>query len=161
MLVDLTLFGLAIPICILAAWSDLKTMTIPNSLSIIGAAVVVAAVLLLLPFDQALTRIITGLVVLVVGFILFSLGGIGGGDVKLAAALFPLIATSDLIPFTLLLSITTLCAVLTHKIVGSLGMLKPAIANWASWQDQKKFPFGFALSGAFLIYLGLSAMNPA
>ena len=101
MFVDLTFFALAIPICLFAAWSDLKTMTIPNSITIVSALVVVLAVLALVPFDQAMTRLLTGLGVLAGGFILFSLGGIGGGDVKLAAAILPLVATEGKLLFVL------------------------------------------------------------
>ena len=70
----------AIPISIWAALSDMKTMKIPNRavLALFGVFVVVG--LIALPFDQYLWRFSHLAVILLIGFILSTLGLIGAGD---------------------------------------------------------------------------------
>jgi prepilin peptidase CpaA len=70
-----------------AAASDLFTMTIPNALSIVllvAFAILAAAGGLVL--ETVLLNVAACLVVLLLTFVLFALGWIGGGDAKLAAA---------------------------------------------------------------------------
>ncbi len=70
-----------------AAASDLLTMTIPNKLSL--ALIAAFAVLALaggLPASIILLHLGAGALVLALAFLFFSLGWIGGGDAKLAAA---------------------------------------------------------------------------
>ncbi len=69
-----------------AAFSDLFTMTISNWISIVlVVAFVVIAALLGMPSSTILLHLGCGAAVLVVSFILFAFGWIGGGDAKLAA----------------------------------------------------------------------------
>ncbi len=70
-----------------AAFSDLLTMTISNFVSI--ALVVLFFILALslgMPADEIGLHVAAGTLMLVVTFIMFTLGWIGGGDAKLAAA---------------------------------------------------------------------------
>ena len=70
-----------------SAASDLVTMTIPNAVSLILVGVfVVVAFMSDMPLYEIGSHLLAGLVVLVVTFTLFSMGAIGGGDAKLAAA---------------------------------------------------------------------------
>ena len=71
---------------VLAASTDLLTMKIPNNLILylVGAFAMVA-LLVQLPLDQLAMHGGSGALVLVIGFTLFALGWIGGGDAKLAA----------------------------------------------------------------------------
>jgi prepilin peptidase CpaA len=71
----------------LAASMDLFTMTIPNRLSLaVAVAYVVLALALGAPLQVVLFNLSCGMAVLAIAFCLFSLGWIGGGDAKLAAA---------------------------------------------------------------------------
>src|SRR5258708_10452606 len=70
-----------------SASSDLFTMTISNRVSVaLVIGYLALAVAMRLPFDTVAVHLSCGLAVLVVAFILFSQGWIGGGDAKLAAA---------------------------------------------------------------------------
>lgn len=69
-----------------AAYSDVKSFTIPNSLTL-------AVLLLYIPFVLSsggtvdwTAGLIVAAIVLVVGFVLFAFGTVGGGDIKLLAA---------------------------------------------------------------------------
>lgn len=69
-----------------AALNDVRSLTIPNRISIAIALLYPAFVLSSgLPIDW-LGGLLTGGGVLLVGFVLFALGGLGGGDAKLLAA---------------------------------------------------------------------------
>ena len=71
----------------LAGSMDFFTMTIPNKISLaLVAAFVVAAVAVQAPIDQVMIHVGVGVAALVVGFGLFALNLLGGGDAKLMAA---------------------------------------------------------------------------
>jgi prepilin peptidase CpaA len=73
---------------VVAAVSDLLTMTIPNRLVLaVAGAFAVAAPLAGLGLAEIGLHVAAAAIVLVVGFLLFAPGWIGGGDAKLAAAL--------------------------------------------------------------------------
>ncbi|MGA0533079.1 A24 family peptidase [Hansschlegelia sp. KR7-227] len=84
-----TLVVVVLPALVLvAAASDLLTMTIPNRLVLAIAAVfLLAAPLAGLGLSQIGMHLLAGLLVLAIGIALFAPGWIGGGDAKLAAAL--------------------------------------------------------------------------
>ena len=70
-----------------AAISDLRSLRIPNGLCAAMAALGPVAVYLTIPETGAATgAILTGLITLAVGWAMFEMGWLGGGDAKLAAA---------------------------------------------------------------------------
>ncbi len=69
-----------------AAFSDLFTMTISNWISLaLVAAFVLLAMVIGLPGSVILAHLACGFGVLIVAFVLFACGQIGGGDAKFAA----------------------------------------------------------------------------
>jgi prepilin peptidase CpaA len=71
----------------LAAALDLLTMKIPNRLSAaLALGYFVAALLAHVPVHEMAMHVMCGAFMLLFTFVLFSLGWIGGGDAKLAAA---------------------------------------------------------------------------
>jgi len=70
-----------------AAANDLFTMRIPNKISLaLIAGFALAALYLRLPLEAVLTHVGVGAAALAVGFVMFSLRLLGGGDAKLMAA---------------------------------------------------------------------------
>ncbi len=66
---------------------DLFTMTIPNRVSIgLIVAFIVAAIVVPLGWSDIANHVGAGLLMLAVGFAMFALGWLGGGDAKLLAA---------------------------------------------------------------------------
>lgn len=89
-----------------AAMSDILTMTIPNRLSAaLVAAFAVLAVAAGLGWGQAAEHAGAGLLVLAVGFALFSAGVIGGGDAKLAAATALWLGYGSLLDYVVIASV--------------------------------------------------------
>ncbi len=108
------------PFCMLfAAISDALSMTIANRVSVIlvGAFALIAP-LTGMPWQDYAMHFAGGAAVLVVTFVLFAVGGMGGGDAKLLAA------TSVWMGFSMLL--------LEYLLVGSVigGLLTLAILSY-------------------------------
>jgi len=143
------------PICAWVALSDLRSMRIPNIAVLALTAVFVIIGFVILPLDAYLWRLAALGGVLVVGFVIASLGLVGAGDAKFAAAMAPFIAPGDALFFLLLFSVVLIASWITHRGAGRVPALRRATADWASWHQGKLFPMGVALAGALAIYLVL------
>ena len=150
----LTIFPAAV---ILAAFTDLFTMTIPNRISL----VLVAAFLALAPFagitlQQFGWHVLAGLIVLAATFGLFVAGIIGGGDAKLVSAVALWVGMEQLLPYLLIASLFG--GALTLGLMSFRKMPLPVTLNSLGWlsrlhNPKGKIPYGVALAaGALWIY---------
>ncbi|MBV9747218.1 MAG: prepilin peptidase [Acetobacteraceae bacterium] len=140
-----------------AASSDFLTMTISNKVSLALVAGFLGLVLLtgMSPVDVA-SHVGAGGVVLVVAFVLFSCGWIGGGDAKLAASTALWFGFDHLLPY--LIDASLLGGALTLLLIYlRLTPLPPALQGrrWAERLHEKNggIPYGIALAvAALLVY---------
>jgi prepilin peptidase CpaA len=98
---------IALPLLLAAAagW-DLASFTIPNFLTLaLPAAFAVFALAAGLTFSAIGWHLLAGLLGLFIGFTLFGLGYIGGGDAKLFAGVVLWLGFRDLMPYVLLASL--------------------------------------------------------
>ena len=151
---------LVLPICILAAWSDMARMKIPNAAVIALVLTFLVLAPLALPFAEIPWRLLTLAVVLVIGFALNMIGAIGAGDAKFAAAMAPFIDPGDAARFAYLFACVILVAFATHRAARRLPPIRRALPDWESW-DRKDFPMGLALGGGLAIYLVAGAISGA
>ena len=147
-------FLVATPIALMVIISDLKTMTIPNWLT--GGAFVIFAALVFwgLNLDDALTRLMGARIVLVVSFILFAIGGLGGGDAKAATGFALLVAPVDAGFVLMTLAVTGLLGI---GVVMLLRRTPLAAGSWKMWAEPKRFPYGLTLGVTLIIYTALVA----
>ena len=153
----------ALPIGIWVAWSDMKTMKIPNKavmalgagFLIIGLGLVLTS---LLPFTAFLWALGLGLIVLVAGFLGNAAGLFGAGDAKFAAVMAPFFIGADARFVMGLFAACLLGAFASHRLAARIPTFRAATADWASWTN-KDFPMGLALSGTLIFYL-LAALMP-
>ena len=140
------------PIALWVAWSDMATMKIPNKA--VGALLLVFLLigLIALPLAVWKWRLLHFVVVLVVGFVASSLGMLGAGDAKFAAAMAPFIALGDISFFLYLLAPTVIAAFIIHRLVRRMEWVRRRFADWQSW-EHKDFPMGLALGPALVFYL--------
>lgn len=150
-----------LPICIWVALSDLRSMRIPN-VAVLALAGVFLVIGLILVFvlevwtrEAYLWRLAALGIVLLAGFIITSLGMVGAGDAKFAAAMAPFIAPGDALFFLMLFALVLIGSWVMHRTAGRVPALRRATADWASWDQGKLFPMGVALAGALAIYLAL------
>lgn len=146
------------PICAWVAWSDLKTMKIPNVavLSLLGVYLVAGP--LLLPIDIWLWRWVNFAVVLVAGIILNAVAHFGAGDAKFGAAMAPFFAQAHLNLAVFLLAAFLLGAFVAHRLVRRVPALRAMAPDWVSW-GRADFPLGLALVGTLWGYLALVAFT--
>ena len=146
----------------LAASSDLLTMRISNRLVLVlVAGFFLIALAVNLPLQQVAMHVAAAVTALAVGFALFALRWIGGGDAKLAAATTLWLGFGLTLPY--LLYAAALGGVLTLGILILRRMpLTPLIARW-EWlerlHDKKSgVPYGIALAAAGLLTYSNSAI---
>jgi prepilin peptidase CpaA len=137
-----------------AASSDLLTMTISNRVSLILAgSFFVLAIWSGMPFATIGMHVAAGLVVLVVTFVFFARGWIGGGDAKLAAATALWLGFEQLLNYLTIASV--LGGVLTLLIMRFRLMPLPALLANQEWAKRLHrmdagVPYGIALALAAL-----------
>ncbi len=138
-----------------AATSDLLTMRISNKVVLaLIVSFIVLAMITGMPLAQFGVHVGISLLVLIISFILFSFGWIGGGDAKLAAAtslwLGPYLTLIYMVYGALFGGILTLLLLSVRFIP------LPAIIKNIGWIDRLHsrttgIPYGIALAGAGLI----------
>jgi prepilin peptidase CpaA len=151
------------PLCMaFAASSDLLTMRISNKLVLfLVASFCVVALAVDLPLQQFAMHVTCAFVVLAVGFALFALRWIGGGDAKLAAATTLWLGFGLTLPY--LVYAALLGGVLTLMILALRRIpLNPLFTRfrWIERLHDRKtgVPYGIALAAAGLLTYSNSAI---
>lgn len=144
---------LVVPIAIWVAWSDMATMKIPNKAVFALLVVFLGVGLIALPFPVYLWRLLHFVVVLAIGFIMSSVGLLGAGDAKFAAAMAPFIAVPDIVPFFYLFIPVVLAAFIIHRLARRIPAIRAKFPTWESWERTKDFPMGLALGPGLAFYL--------
>lgn len=142
----------AVPISIYVIWMDFRANRIPNRTVLLLAGLFLIIGPIALPFETYLWRILQGVVVLVVGFMLNQFGGIGAGDVKFAAAAAPLVSAQDGQVLLWLFMAVLLASFATHRLFRAIPAVRRATPDWTSWR-KGDFPMGFALGTGLVLYL--------
>lgn len=148
----------ATPVCLWVAWSDMRTMKIPNKAVIALVCVYLAVGIAVLPLPDYLWRLSHLAILLLAGIAANAAGLMGAGDAKFIAAAAPFVAPGDATTVMLMLAAVLLAAFITHRLArrSALRRLAP---GWASWTAGHRFPLGLALGPTLALYLGLAALS--
>ena len=151
----LVLVALPLLLAVAAGW-DMASFTIPNFLNLALLAVfAVFAVVAGLSFSAIGWHLLAGVIALAIGFALFALGHIGGGDAKLFAAVVLWLGLKDFLPYALLASVFGGLLALGLMILRQWPL--PAVLARQGWilklhDKQAGIPYGVALAaGAFFV----------
>lgn len=150
----LTIFPAAVAF---AGAMDLFTMTIPNriSLVLVAAFLVMAPLAGMAPWQMA-HHLGAGLLVLVVGVLLFIPGWIGGGDAKLAAAIALWVGFEYLFAYLFFVAMAGALLASAFSTFREIPLPRPVIAEaWAVrlHSPEAGIPYGIALAaGALGVY---------
>jgi len=147
----------ALPLLLAAAASwDVASFTIPNFLNLALAAIfAVFAIAAGLAPAAIGWHVLAGSLGLFIGFTLFALGFIGGGDAKLFAAVLLWLGLKDLLPYALLASLFGGILTLTLLLLRQYPL--PNILSRQAWivklhDARSGVPYGAALAaGAFIL----------
>lgn len=101
-----SVFLALLALVLVAGWTDVRTRRIPNALTV-GAA---ATALLLRALEGGVPMLVSGVLGLGIAFVLavplFAVGGMGGGDVKLLAAVGAFLGTERIVLGLLAIAMT-------------------------------------------------------
>lgn len=150
--VALAILPLALPIAIWVAWSDLRSMKIPNRAVLAMAAVWPLVGWLAVPLDLWLWGFAIMAIVLVAGFLGNAAGLFGAGDAKFAAAMAGVFAGGDARLIAAIYAFSSIAAFIVHRTLRVIPAVRRAAPDWKSWTSHK-FPMGLALAGMLVIYL--------
>lgn len=152
-----------VPLMLIAAYLDLKYLRLPNwlALACLAAFLIIAIGDIMLNERTGMRwsligwRLLYALIVMVVGFLAFSLGLVGGGDVKMLAALVPFVAETDVSEVLVLYCIAAIVGVLGVWLLSYTKIGERT--GWATWTTRNKrgrlnFPWGVALAATMLVY---------
>lgn len=153
-------FPFVLPICFYVAFTDMAQMRITNQAVIVLGALFVILGPIALDLETYLWRLLSLVIVLVVGIVLNAAGTMGAGDAKFAAAAAPYIALGDLRLLMALFAAVLLAAAATHR-GAKYTPLRRLAPHWESWDRGKKFPMGLALGATLALYLGLGFLYGA
>ena len=140
---------------IYAAYSDLKSYTLPNFISLIlVAGFALIMVILQPPLSVVGWHVGVGAILFVIGFILFATGLFGGGDVKVIAALGLWLGPMNVLSFLTLMTIfggvLAVALLVFRKIeIPQHWLENSAIAGLHS--KEEGIPYGVAIALAALI----------
>jgi prepilin peptidase CpaA len=155
MLIELIRLTLFPAMMVFAASSDLFTMTIANrvSLILIGGFVLLAG-LTGMSLADMLTHAGVAAAVLVVAFLCFTRGWIGGGDAKLAATTVLWLGVSHLADYLVYASL--IGGALTLLLIQYRAMPMPRLLLGREWAERlhrpdSGVPYGIALAAAALV----------
>jgi prepilin peptidase CpaA len=138
-----------------AASSDFFTMTISNRISLVLVGGFFALALGTgMPIVEIANHVAAAGLIIVVGFLLFTRGWVGGGDAKLAAATALWFGWAHLLDY--LLYAALLGGVLTVALLGFRSLSLPAALVGQEWAERLHrqgagVPYGIALAVAALV----------
>ena len=141
---------------LMIAWYDLKELRIPHWTILGIVAVYVVTGLWGLPTHLFAWRLLYGVIVLLVGFGLYTVSGgnIGGGDIKMMAALTPFIGGLRDLGFVLMTyALVSIVGLIVLKIVRKF--LRERHTGWKAFDQKRFFPAGLLLGLTIMLYLGV------
>lgn len=154
-LIDILAFTFFPALMIFSAFSDMFTMTISNRISFaLIAGFVVMALVKGMNLEAFMMHIACGITVLVVTFIFFARGWMGGGDAKLVSCIGLWFGFTQFFPYAIIASVFG--GALTLALLSVRQLPLPAFAVSQPWivklhDEDTGVPYGIALAAAALL----------
>lgn len=154
-LLHLSLLAFFPTLMALSASMDLLTFSIPNRLcAALALGYLVFAALLGVSAIDILLNLSCALAILTAAFVMFSLGWIGGGDAKLAAATAAWLGWTAILDYGLAAALFG--GILTLVLLGARSAPLPAVFGRIDWlarlhNAKADVPYGIALAAAGLM----------
>lgn len=152
---DLLPLALAAPILLWIAWTDFSHMRIRNS-AVLAALAVFVVTMPAIGLGEAGLRLLAATAVFVTGFAMFSARMVGGGDVKMGAALLLFVPTGTYTLFAFIFSGAMLLAIVGIVTLRSIPALRRT--GPVSLRAKGTFPMGVALGLSGVAHLWVLAM---
>lgn len=137
------------PVLVYGAYSDLRYMRLPNSLSLIALALFAVSAITLPPPDLV-ARLVVAALVLAAGLTAFAFRLVGGGDVKLLSVLMLFVPTHALSVFGYVFSASMLLGL--ALVLGLRQFAFAAQSDWKSIGGSSGFPMGVSIGTAGIVF---------
>lgn len=151
-----------VPLLLYTAWSDIKTLKIPNWIPLAILVIYLITGLWGLPLDVFLWGLGAGVITLIVFIVLYGVldsmgvGGIGAGDLKLLAAVIPFMFASDLLMILIFYFIAVMAVWIVFTIAWKRKKHESSLASLnqeGTRYGRRTPPMGVAIAGAMIAYL--------
>lgn len=149
------------PACVLmAVVEDFRFMTISNSLSLtLVIGFIPVSLMAGLPFDDIFDHYLIGFIFLIVGAVTFMFGLIGGGDVKLMAAIAVWLNPADFGAFLIVTALLGGGLAIVVIVMRRFSSISSKSAKFPWLNADEGLPYGLAIGAAALFLLpGLSVL---
>lgn len=153
---ELVPLALATPLLLWIAWTDFRYMRIRNSAVMVAVALFVLT-LPLIGWAEGGWRLLAAGIVFLAAFTMFALRMLGGGDVKMGAALMLFVPSGTYTLFGMMFSMAMMVGIaliLSLRAVPALRRSGPVSLRAAG-----TFPMGLALGGAGILHLAALALT--
>lgn len=164
-LIQTALIALYIGLVLYGAWSDSRTLRIPNWVSLaLLTAFLPAAVIAGIGLEAIAWHLGAGVLVLSIGIVLFALNLFGGGDAKMMGACALWVGWNNLLLFVL--AVLLAGGVLSLMVV----LLRKGLGIWPGWlvrsaeglfTESKAIPYGIAIAIGAIIVLPIIDVMPS
>ena len=146
-IVPLVLLG---PVLLATAYSDLRRMRIPNVLSLVAVSLFLVSAPFFLTAEAATVRVLQAGATFLAGFVMFAFRLLGGGDVKIFAALVLFVPAPTFSLFLLLFSAAMIFGMALMPVLRAL----PGAASlgWVSLRPDARFPMGISIALSGLVH---------
>ena len=140
------------PILLYCAFNDLKNLKIPNFIP--GLSLIIFfSMIYIIGLPEFEERVLQGLLVFGICFLLFSLRLLGGGDAKLIPVVFLFIPSSEITTFMLCLS--TGMTITLFGLSQARSYMPITVDSWRALRSKRALPMGPAIATATMIFLVL------
>lgn len=155
------------PVVFLATWTDLRSFKIPNALPLAGLVIFALTCMIFLPLAEIPGRLLGGLIVFVVCFIMFSIRQMGGGDAKLMPVVALFIPSGDGPAVVMTLAFSGLACLLLSGAVAltrrmSWSLDSPfwgKVSDWDIWSGGRHVPYALAMAATLFLYIAIRLMR--
>lgn len=150
---ELVLLLALTPVIVASAISDVRRLKIHNSHVLVALAIFAVLAPFLLEFHELSLRFVVGVVTFGIGFALFALHLIGGGDAKMMPVVMLFVPSDEVVHFLQVFAMTlgavSLCMLAVQRAPAFRRVL------WTSVQQKRQVPVGVAIALA-VVLLALS-----
>lgn len=132
------------PVLAATGYCDLRRMRIPNILSIVAIGLFLISAPFFLTMDEVLMRVMAAGAAVLIGFAMFAFRMVGGGDVKIFAALMLFVPVPTISLFMLLFSAAMIFGMALMPVLRALP--NAGSLGWVSLKPGAGFPMGISIA---------------
>ncbi|MGV8951354.1 MAG: prepilin peptidase [Cypionkella sp.] len=146
--------GMLVPLLLAVIYYDLRYMLLPNWLAALFVVLFAVTLAWVLPGDVLAWRLGVALGVLLLGMAANAAGLLGGGDVKVLAALVLFVPYHGLLAFSFVFCVSMIAGIVV--LVALRAALRGRAVSWRGLQENGRYPVGISigLAGLIAVMLG-------